>query len=143
MEKYFEPLLYEFIVVWIDDLLLFADDEDSYVTKLECSFDLVATAQLNRTVIEKEAYPIVVACDKLDYLLLRAHPFRLFCDHGNLIHVFAPHTSVKKHIRGKLLRWALKLMSYGYVIEHVDGVSNVWADMLSRWAGQPKTTVRL
>ncbi|POM63297.1 hypothetical protein PHPALM_27403, partial [Phytophthora palmivora] len=100
-------------------------------------------SQQNWTVIEKEAYPIVVACEKLDYLLLRPRPFHLFCDHRNLIHVFAPHTNIKKHIRGKLLRWALKLMSYRYVIEHVDGASNVWADMLSRWAGQPATTVHL
>eukprot|EP00644_Phytophthora_capsici_P018101 jgi/Phyca11/113930/e_gw1.25.661.1 len=110
---------------------------------LTCLSGTFRGSQLNWTVIEKEAYPIVVACDKLDYLLLRARPFRLFCDHRNLIHVFAPHTSVKKHIRGKLLRWALKLMSYRYVIEHVDGISNVWADMLSRWAGQPTDTVKL
>lgn len=34
-------------------------------------------------------------------------------------------------------------MPYWYGIEHVDGVSNVWADMLSRWAGQPTTKVKL
>ncbi|ETK75094.1 hypothetical protein F441_18626 [Phytophthora nicotianae CJ01A1] len=34
-------------------------------------------------------------------------------------------------------------MSYRYVIEHVDGTSNAWADWLSRWACQPKTTVKL
>ncbi|POM77265.1 Hypothetical protein PHPALM_5378 [Phytophthora palmivora] len=34
-------------------------------------------------------------------------------------------------------------MSYRYIIEHVDGASNVWADMLSQWAGQPATTVHL
>ncbi|OWZ16902.1 hypothetical protein PHMEG_0009235 [Phytophthora megakarya] len=85
-------------------------------------------SQQNWTVIEKEAYPIGVAYEKLDYLLLRARPFRLLCDHRNLIHVFAPHTSIKTHIRGKLLRWELKLMSYRYVIEHVDAAFNVWAD---------------
>ncbi|POM67010.1 Hypothetical protein PHPALM_17050 [Phytophthora palmivora] len=98
---------------------------------LTCLSGTFSGAQLNWTVLEKEAYPIVVACDKLDYLLL------------NLIHVFVPHTSVKKHIKRKLLRWALKLMSFRYIIEHVDGVSNVWVDMLSRWAGQPTTTVKL
>ncbi|GMF44945.1 unnamed protein product [Phytophthora fragariaefolia] len=34
-------------------------------------------------------------------------------------------------------------MSYLHIIEHVDGASNVWADMLSRWADQPTTTVLL
>eukprot|EP00644_Phytophthora_capsici_P017003 jgi/Phyca11/129344/e_gw1.83.90.1 len=79
-------------------------------------------SQLNWSVIEKKAYPIVMACEKLDYLLLRARPFRLFCDHRNLIHIFAPDSRIKKHIRGKLLRWALKLMSYRYVIQHAAGL---------------------
>ena len=76
-----------------------------------------------------------MACDKLSYLLLRPGGFRMYCDHRNLIHVFAPGHEVKKHIRGKLLRWAMKLMEYRYSIEHIDGVRNVWADMVSRWAG--------
>ncbi|KAE9056174.1 hypothetical protein PF005_g32856 [Phytophthora fragariae] len=52
-----------------------------------------------------------------------------------MIHVFAPDEHVKKHIKGKLLRWAMKLMNYTYVIEHIAGPQNVWADMISRWAG--------
>ncbi|OWZ09958.1 hypothetical protein PHMEG_00017261 [Phytophthora megakarya] len=134
---------YAVVVTQVQDFEAKANVTTQQHKLLTCLSGTFRGAQLNWTVIEKEAYPIVVACDKLDYLLLRARPFRLFCDHRNLIHVFAPHTSVKKHIRGKLLRWALKLMSYRYVIEHVDGTSNVWADMLSRWAGQPKITVRL
>ncbi|KAE9193428.1 hypothetical protein PF004_g21018 [Phytophthora fragariae] len=94
-----------------------------------------AGSQLNWTVIEKEAFPITHACDKLDYLLLRPLGFRIFCDHCNLIHVFAPDDHVKKHVKGKLLRWAMKLMNYTYVIEHIAGPQNVWADMISRWAG--------
>ncbi|KAJ8575672.1 hypothetical protein ON010_g3544 [Phytophthora cinnamomi] len=108
---------------------------------LTCLSGTFHGSQLNWTIIEKGAYPVVVTCDKLDYLLLRARPFRLFCDHRHVIHVFAPQTSIKKHICGKLLRWALKLMTYRYSIEHVDGTANVWADMLSRWAGQPTTAV--
>ncbi|KAJ0400435.1 hypothetical protein ATCC90586_006519 [Pythium insidiosum] len=91
--------------------------------------------QKNWSVIEKEAYPIISACDKLSYLLLRPSGFKLYCDHRNLIHVFAPGREVKKHVRGKLLRWAMKLIEYRYSIEHIDGVHNVWADMISRWAG--------
>ena len=52
-------------------------------------------AQLNWTVGEKEAYPIVAALDKADFLLVRRKPFRLFCDHRNLVAVFAPDASVK------------------------------------------------
>lgn len=67
---------------------------------------------------------------------MRPRPFRLFCDHRYLIHVFALHVSLKIHIRGQILRWTLKLIPYCYVIEHVDRVANVGADMLSRWAGK-------
>ena len=65
-------------------------------------------AQRHWSVIEKEAFPIVTACNKLTYLLLRPKGFRMYCDHRNLIHVFAPAQEVKKHVRGKLLRWAMK-----------------------------------
>jgi hypothetical protein len=66
----------------------------------------------------------------------------MFCDHRNLIHVFAPDEHVKKHVKGKLLRWSMNLMNYNYVIEHIAGPQNVWADMISRWAGNhaPVTT---
>jgi transposase InsO family protein len=97
----------------------------------------------NWSVIEKEAYPIICACDQLSYLLLRPQDFRLFCDHRNLIYVFAPGKEVKKHIRGKLLRWAVKLMEYRYHIEHIEGTNNVWADMVSRWAGNHDSDVAL
>ncbi|GMF51787.1 unnamed protein product [Phytophthora fragariaefolia] len=67
----------------------------------------------------------------------------LFSDHRNLIYVFAPGKEVKKHIRGKLLRWAVKLMEYRYHIDHIEGASNVWADMISRWAGNHSDSVAL
>ena len=101
---------------------------------LICIGGTFTKAQLNWSVIEKEAYAIVAACERLEYLLLRPKGFKMFCDHRNLIHVFAPGHEVKKHVRGKLLRWAMKLGDYPYVIEHIDGTDNVWADMVSRWA---------
>ncbi|POM73999.1 Hypothetical protein PHPALM_9094 [Phytophthora palmivora] len=33
----------------------------------------------------------------------------------------------------KLQHWAMTMTSYRYVIEHIRGSENVWADMLSRW----------
>ncbi len=102
---------------------------------LHCMSGKYTGAQLNWSVIEKEAFPIVHACSKLDYLLLRPKGFKMYCDHRNLIHVFAPGEELKKHVRGKLQRWAMKLMEMRYTIEHIEGPHNVWADMISRWAG--------
>ncbi|POM76223.1 Hypothetical protein PHPALM_6568 [Phytophthora palmivora] len=90
-------------------------------------------AQLNWSVIEKEAYPIIRACTDLEYLLRRKNGFRLYCDHANLIKGFCPDQEMKQHIRGKLRRWAMRLTGYNYKIEHIVGTDNVWADLASRW----------
>lgn len=74
---------------------------------------------------------------------MRPQGFRLYCDHRNLIHVFAPDRTIKKHVRGKLLCWSLKLCEYRYIIQHIEGPKNVWADMISRWGGSHISTERL
>ncbi|KAF0702438.1 hypothetical protein AaE_015927 [Aphanomyces astaci] len=89
--------------------------------------------------IEKEGYPIARAFDTLKYLLLRPKGFLMYCDHKNLIRVFAPHDELKAHTREKLIRWADMIGQYRYVIQHIDGVHNLWADLMSRW-GIPKPT---
>ncbi|POM64809.1 Hypothetical protein PHPALM_19607 [Phytophthora palmivora] len=43
---------------------------------------------------------------------------------------------LKQHVCEKLQRWALKMVGIRYVIEHIKGEDNLWADMISRW-GQP------
>ncbi|KAF1330768.1 hypothetical protein FI667_g4937, partial [Globisporangium splendens] len=92
-------------------------------------------SHLNWTVLEKEMFPIAHACDKLEYLLLRAQGFKIYCDHRNIVHLFVPGKELKKHVRGKLLRWSTKLLGYRYQIEHIDGIHNLWADLISRWGG--------
>jgi transposase InsO family protein len=103
---------------------------------LVCLAGLFKGAEFNWSVTEKEAYPIVRACSNLAYLLEREKGFRIFCDHSNLIQIFSPKKEVKAHIKGKLQRWALKIVGARYSIEHIRGEDNVWADIVSRW-GQP------
>ncbi|KAH9090618.1 hypothetical protein Ae201684P_014414 [Aphanomyces euteiches] len=103
---------------------------------LVCQSGMFDKTQMNWSVIEKEGYPIARACDSLKYLLLRPLGFRMYCDHKNLIHVFAPNAELKTHTRDKLLRWADIISQYRYEIEHIDGVHNLWADLMSR-RGQP------
>jgi len=95
-------------------------------------------SQKHWTVIEKEAFPIVEAFERLRHLLLRDEGFRLLTDHRNLIYVFDPilrDNDFKKQAVDKLCRWASKLFAFKYVIEHIPGESNIWADILSRWKG--------
>ncbi|GMF46846.1 unnamed protein product [Phytophthora fragariaefolia] len=110
---------------------------------LVCMGGSFTGSALNWSVIEKESYPIVHACEKLEYLLLRPQGFRLYCDHRNIIFLFSPSKELKRHIRGKLLRWSTKLLEYRYSIEHIEGVHNVWADLISRWRGKPQPTARI
>ncbi|POM74029.1 Hypothetical protein PHPALM_9063 [Phytophthora palmivora] len=94
-------------------------------------FSIVVTQEV--TWQQGEAFPIVKACNDLEYLLLRPRGFRLFCDHANLIYIFAPHDELKKHVRDRLQRWAMRLRGLHYHVEHIGGDANVWADIVSRW----------
>ncbi|OWY98193.1 hypothetical protein PHMEG_00031098 [Phytophthora megakarya] len=110
---------------------------------LVCMGGRFTGSALNWSVIEKGSYPIVHACEKLEYLLLRPQGFRLYCDHRNIIYLFSPSKELKRHVRGKLLRWSTKLLEYRYTIEHIEGVHNVWADLISRWGGQAVPAARI
>ncbi|KAH9113127.1 hypothetical protein AeMF1_012630 [Aphanomyces euteiches] len=114
-------------------MCLFTDASDtgwSIIVTQVLGFDadsgMFTGAQLNWSMIEKEAYPIARACDKLNYLLMRPDGFRMYCDHENLIQVFAPHAEWKTYQRQKLTRWAAIIGGYRYVIEHIKGFNNLW-----------------
>ncbi|GMF28370.1 unnamed protein product [Phytophthora fragariaefolia] len=110
---------------------------------LHCMSGIFRGASSNWSVIENEGYLIARACSELDYLLIRDKSFKMFTVHQNLIYIFAAGTEIKKHVRGKLLRWSLKLNEFKYEIEHIPGDENVWADMFSRWAGQKPAVAQM
>jgi hypothetical protein len=88
-------------------------------------------SELNWTVTEKVAFPIIMALEKADYILHREGGFRLYCDHLNLISIFSPDKSTTKRTSvGRLHRWSMKLMSFQYEAYHIAGVENVWADLV-------------
>ena len=83
-------------------------------------------AQLNWSTIEKEAYAIIYALSKFDYIVF-GREIHLFTDHNPLkyLAVSAPKSA-------KLTRWALSLSRYNIIVYHTAGVDNVTADCLSR-----------
>jgi len=88
------------------------------------------------TMFEKEGYPIYQVFKKMDYLFITEENVRLYTDHRNLLFVFSPlsfEPSLGRHAVSKVLRWALYLSRFSYVIEHVAGEKNIFADMISRW----------
>jgi hypothetical protein len=100
-------------------------------------------SQLNWSVCDKEAFPIYNVTRKWEHLLFREKGFRIFTDHKNLKYIFDPKsrsTAVTKSTAERLERWAMALRAFDYVIEHVRGEWNTWADMLSRWGAVRETT---
>ena len=86
---------------------------------------------------EKEAFAIVEAVQRLDFMLIRTKPFYIMTDHKNLEFIFGSNVHLKMATRHKISRWALSLSSFDYIIQHIEGESNVWADLLSRWGKPP------
>jgi hypothetical protein len=59
-EKCFEPLFYQHLLNWIDDLLLMATDIESYLVKFVEFFDLVAIFGLKLSVRKSSLYQRMV-----------------------------------------------------------------------------------
>jgi hypothetical protein len=78
----------------------------------------------NWTTTEKEAYAIVVAFEKFEYLL-RDVRFLLRTDHRNL-------TFLNDSYKGRVIRWKLAIQEYNFAVEHIPGKDNIVADALSR-----------
>ena len=49
---------------------------------------------------------------------------------------------MSRHTSNKLTLWALKLSAYRFVIEHLPGERNLWADLLMRWAVKSRIRVK-
>ena len=95
-------------------------------------------SQVGWSTFEKEAYPIVKACQDWEYYLLTPNGFRVYTDHANIVTLFNPlaaNPSLNKSSLDKVHRW-LHLLSHFKIewMEHLKGQDNVWADLLSRWA---------
>lgn len=89
------------------------------------------------TMPEKESYAIIQSVIRLAHILVAANEFSVFTDHKNILFMFAPHkfnTNVARHVVHKVQRWAIRLSEFNFTVEHIPGVDNVWADMLTRWA---------
>jgi hypothetical protein len=93
-------------------------------------------SQERGTIPEKEAFAVIETVTKHSYLLLAAENFSILSDHFNLKCMYAPLSldpSLARHTVSKIRRWALKLATYNYRIEHIAGELNIWTDLLTRW----------
>ncbi|CAM9858052.1 unnamed protein product, partial [Chrysoparadoxa australica] len=98
--------------------------------------------QLNWSATDKEAYPIIMMFRRFEHLLWKQ--VHLYCDHKALAYIFHPHkavVTVSKATSLRLHHWAVYLGQFDYVIEHLEGTRNTWADLLSRWRQSTQTAV--
>ena len=97
----------------------------------------------NWGIVEKEAFAVVESMSKLEHITA-SQEVLLFTDHVNLVYRFDSHgknPGISRRTYNKRIRWALKMIVFRYVIEHIAGDKNVWADMLTRWAVKLRTKV--
>ena len=93
-------------------------------------------AELGCSTFEKEYFSIFQTFMKLDYILLTQDRSHVYTDHRYLLFVsppFALEPDLGRLIVSKAQRWALYLSQFLYVIEHIAGERNVFADILTRW----------
>lgn len=70
----------------------------------------------------------------------------IYTNHANLVYMYDPvgkNPGSSKHTANKLSWWALKLKEFRFIIEHITGEDNLWADMLTGWTVHPRNKVAL
>eukprot|EP00924_Labyrinthula_sp_SR-Ha-C_P005398 snap_masked-scaffold_1-processed-gene-30.33-mRNA-1 protein AED:1.00 eAED:1.00 QI:0/-1/0/0/-1/1/1/0/836 len=92
-------------------------------------------SQLVWGICHKELYPIIRTFNKLSYLL-PFHPtaVQVYTDHLNLKAILQGGSKINHGHLNRLQRWMVILQHVLVDIHHVDGDSNIFADMLTRWA---------
>lgn len=71
---------------------------------------------------------------RFDYIKLGRQVY-IFTDHSNLLSIYDPFGSPLDLPRSEmknLMRWAVNLSAYGYVIEHIPGELIVCADLFGK-----------
>ena len=86
----------------------------------------LSRSQCKWSVVEKEAFAIYLALQKLDYYLHNAQ-FTIRTDHKPLKYLLESQMQNKK-----IQLWALSMSGYNRSIEYIAGTTNTCADLLSR-----------
>jgi hypothetical protein len=105
---------------------LLAQDTDEGERPIQYLSHQLSGTQRRWPIIEKEAYAIIFAIQKLRHYLYGSK-FTIKCDHKPLKFLFSAEMK-----NAKVQRWALIISEYNCNIEYLAGVKNTRADCLSR-----------
>lgn len=95
-----------------------------------------AGAQRSWTTYEKEGYAIEQTLGRMDYLLWGSKPVHVITDHRNPLYAFARlalRLSSPRHVSSNVHRWAIHLSRFELLIDHIEWLTNLFADILTRW----------
>ena len=101
-----------------------------------------AGSQIRWNMSVKEGFALKGTISALDYLLpITSNPMLFFTDHKNLVKIYSPELW-NKATSEMLERWTQLLQRYRYVIVHISGEENYFADIMSRF-GHEELPARL
>ena len=100
------------------------------VAVASCTFN---TTEQRWCATERECYALMWAMEKFSYFL-RGRTFLVQTDHKSLVYV--DKTTFNN---SKIQRWQERMSEFTFVVEYLEGSSNVFADLLSRPNGMRKT----
>jgi len=106
--------------------ILVQDDQDGVEKVIEYVSHQLSGPQLRWATIEKEAYAVIYALNKLKAYLWGAE-FTIYTDHKPLTSLF-----VSEMKNSKIQRWAVQIADFNTQIKYRKGKNNIRADMLSR-----------
>ena len=91
----------------------------------------LSSAERNYAHIEKEGLSLVFAVKKFHQYLF-GYRFTIFTDHKPLLGLFGEEKGLPGEVSGRILRWALLLSAYNYVLKYRPGVDHANCDGISR-----------
>jgi hypothetical protein len=98
-----------------------------------------AKAEQRYMTYDKELLRIMHALEDWRNLLIGvAELFEILTDHCNLTYFHEP-----QKLTGRQVNWTTKLQDFDFIIKHVGGKMNGWADALSRLEGVDKAPLKV
>ncbi len=130
MNEVFRDMLHRFVIVYIDDILIYSPNLDEPPVLHPCAYfsKKLSPAEQNYDIGDRELLAIKLALEEWRHWLEGAqHPFEVITDHKNL-----QYLRDAKRLNPRQARWALFFTRFRFTVTYRPGHKNLKADALSR-----------